>query len=376
MSIFKQIIVLVFLVALGGAGFLVYEQYAPDTEASNGDGGRGRGGSAILVDLAPVTRQVVERRVEAVGTTLAARAVSIVPQASGRVEEIDFTPGARIDKGAVLVRLDDDIERANLTQAKAELEEITLRLTRSQTLRANNAVTQATIDKLIAEKAAAEAEYERARKRLADRVVRAPFAGIVGFNRVDVGARVDDKTVVTTLDDLSEIDVEFAVPETLFGRVRSGLPVVADSAAFPGQTFNGVVDTIDSRIDAVSRAFMVRARIPNPDFALPAGMFMHLVVVLETRSALMVPEEAILAQGGKTLAFVIEDGKAKRRTVVLGARQNGLVEVTDGVAENEQIVTGGLQRLRDGAAVRVAGQGGKGGQGGQGGQGDKRGAKP
>ncbi len=367
MSFFKQIIVLVFLLALGGAGFLVYEQYAPDTEASNGNGGRGRGGSAVLVDLAPVTRQVVERRVEAVGTTLAARAVEIVPLANGRVEEMDFTPGARVDKGAILARLDDDIERANLTQAKAELDEITLRLKRSQTLRANNAVTQATIDKLVAEKAAAEAEYERARKRLADRVVRAPFAGTVGFNRIDVGARVDDKTVVTTLDDLSEIDVEFAVPETLFGQIRSGLPVVADSAAFPGQTFNGVVDTIDSRIDAVSRAFMVRARIPNPDLALPAGMFMHLVVVLETRSALMVPEEAILAQGGKTLAFVIEDGKAKRRTVVLGARQNGLVEVTEGVAENEEIVTGGLQRLRDGAAVRVAGQGGQGG---------KPGAKP
>ncbi len=282
------------------------------------------------------------------------RAVEIVPLASGRVEEIDITPGSQVERGTVLIRLDDDIERANLTQAKAELDEIILRFKRSQTLLAKKAVTQATIDKLIAEQAAAQAEYERAKRRLADRVVRAPFTGVIGFNRVDVGARVDDDTVVATLDDLREIDVEFAVPETLFGQVRSGLPVIADSAAFPGQQFNGVIDTIDSRIDRVSRAFMVRARIPNPDLALPAGMFMHLVAVLETRSALMVPEEAILAQGDKTFAFVVEDGKAIRRTVQLGTRQGGLVEVTEGVAENDQIVIGGLQRLRDGAAVRIA----------------------
>ena len=340
------------LAAIGGAGFFVYDQFGPGSQASNGNSGRGRS-STVPVDLANVVLQTVERRVEAVGTTLAAQAVSVVPQASGRIEEMDFTPGAQVKKGTVLVRLDDDIERANLAQAKAELEEITVRLSRSRTLRANNAVTQATIDKVVAEEAAAKAELDRARRRLADRVVRAPFAGVVGFNRVDVGARVDDKTVITTLDDLREIDVEFAIPEVLFSDVRSGLPVIADSAAFPGRKFEGVVDTIDSRIDSVSRAFMVRARIPNPDLALPAGMFMHITVVLQTRSALMVPEEAVLSQGSKTFAFIVTDGVAKRRAVTVGARQGGMVELTEGVSENESVVIGGLQRLRNGAAVRV-----------------------
>lgn len=356
MSIVKQVFVVLLLAAIGGGGYYAYERYAPGTEAASGPGARaGRAASAVQVDLATVTRQVLERRVEAVGTTLAAQSVAVVPAASGRVQEVDFTPGSRVERGAVLLKLDDDIERANLAQAKAELDEITLRLKRSRTLRETSAVTQATIDKVVAEEAAAQAEYDRARRRLADREVRAPFAGVVGFNRVDVGARVDDKTVVTTLDDLREIDIEFAVPETLFARVRSGMPVVADSVAFPNKRFNGVVDTIDSRIDPVSRAFMVRARVRNSDFALPAGMFMHLVLVLESRSALMAPEEAILAQGDKTFAFAVENGVAKRRNIVLGARQGGKVEIVEGFAEKEQIVVGGLQRLRDGSAVRVAG---------------------
>ena len=352
MSIIKQVLLVLVLAAIGGAGFFVYDQFGPGSQASNGNAGKGRA-STVPVDLAGVARKTVERRVEAVGTTLAAQAVAVVPQASGRIVEMDFTPGVQVKKGTVLLRLDDDIERANLAQAKAELEEITVRLSRSRTLRANNAVTQATIDKVVAEEAAAKAEYDRAQRRLADRVVRAPFAGVVGFNRVDVGARVDDKTVITTLDDLREIDLEFAVPEVLFSDIRSGLPVIADSAAFPGRKFEGVVDTIDSRIDNVSRAFMVRARIPNPDFALPSGMFMHITVVLQTRSALMVPEEAVLAQGSKTFAFIVADGIAKRRAVTVGTRQGGMVELTEGVAENESVVVGGLQRLRDGSKVRV-----------------------
>ncbi len=359
-SILKQILIVVVLIAAGSGLFLAYDKYAKSEASAGGDVARTRS-PAVTVNVTPITRETIDRRVEAVGTTLAVKAVEIVPLASGRVERIEFKAGQQVEQGAVLIRLDDDIEAANFAQAKAELEEITLRLERSRTLKAKNTVTQTTMDKIVAEEAAAKAEYDRTRRRLADRVVRAPFSGIVGFKQVEIGARVDDKTVITTLDDLREIDVEFALPEILFGQIRPGQPILADSAAFPGRKFQGVVHTLDSRIDSASRAFMARARLPNANLELPAGMFMHLTVVLQTRDALMVPEEAVMAQGGSTYAFVVEDGIARRRQVTLGHRQQGKVEIVEGAAESEVIVTDGLQRLRDGIAVKIPDAGPRGG---------------
>ena len=150
------------------------------------------------------------------------------------------------------------------------------------------------MDELQAAFLGAQARLDVARKQLADRTVKAPFAGVVGIRRVDVGARVDDDTVLTTLDDLSEVEIEFSVPEIFFGRVRQGQTVSATSAAFPGRAFSGRIVTVDTRIGAVSRAFRVRAILPNPDLVLHAGMFMHVEVVLEERPAV---DHAAVGQG-------------------------------------------------------------------------------
>jgi membrane fusion protein (multidrug efflux system) len=333
-----------------GAGAVTYHQHRIDGEAA---AAVRRGASAVPVEITAAELGTIRERIEAVGSTLARQAVDIVALSSGRVAEIAFTPGEHVAEGAVLVRLDDRAERAAVAEAQAMLREAELALDRARKLRTNNTVAQATVDELEAAYLGAHARLDAAQKELADRTVRAPFAGVVGIRGVDIGARVDDETVLTTLDDLAEIEIEFSVPEVFFGRVRPDQLVQATSTAYPGRTFSGRIAIIDSRVGEVSRAFRVRAVLPNPDLELPAGMFMHVSVVLEERPAVLIPEQAVLAEGDSTYVFTVADGRAERRKIRLGQREAGTVEVLDGLAADETVVQTGLQRLRDGSEVQV-----------------------
>lgn len=352
-AIWKQFVVLALLAAIGFGGYEGYRAHFAPHAGANGSDGKPR---QIVVEVAPAEMRTMRRGVEAVGSTRARQSIEIVPLASGRVEEIAFAPGQPVEAGAVLIRLDDDIERANLAEAEALLIEKDQAVERTQRLQRTNAVALATLEQVIAERAAAEAAVDRARRRLADRVIRAPFAGVVGLTDIDLGARVDDEVVLTTLDDLTEVEVEFSLPETLFAEIAPGQPIEAASAAFPGRSFVGRVATIGSRVDPVSRAFRVRAVIPNPEGVLPSGMFMSLTLTLSEAEALVVPEEAIVVQAAQVYVFVVEDGQARRRAVTTGQRQGGRIAVTEGLAPGELVVVRGLQRVRDGSAVRIAGE--------------------
>jgi membrane fusion protein, multidrug efflux system len=345
----QLVIAAALLLAVAGSA-VTYHQYRIDGEAV---AAVRRGVSAVPVEVVTVDLGTIRERIEAVGSSLARQSVDIVALSSGRVAQIAFTPGEHVEEGAVLIRLDDLAERAAVAESQAMLREAELALNRARTLRTNNTVAQATVDELEAAYLGADARLDGSQKQLADRTVRAPFAGVVGIRGVDIGARVDDATVLTTLDDLAEIEIEFSVPELFFGRVRRGQLVQATSTAFPGETFTGTIATIDSRIGQVSRAFRVRAVLPNPDLELPAGMFMHVSVVLEERPAVLIPEQAVLAEGGSTYVFTVANGRAERRKVRLGQREAGVVEVLGGLAAFEMVVHTGLQRLRDGAEVQV-----------------------
>jgi membrane fusion protein (multidrug efflux system) len=354
MSLGKQIVVavLAFLV-LGGGGYWYVENARSAGDAA---GGGRRGDGAAKVETRTVGAATLSRRIEAVGTTKARQAVDIVAMASGRVVGVEFRPGSLVEAGDVLLRLDEVSEQAAVDEAAAELSQTDLALERAKKLLSNNTVAQATIDQLDATHRAAQARLDAARKQLAEREVKAPFAGKVGLQAVDVGARVDDDTTLTTLDDLGEVEIDFSVPELFYGAVEKGQTVRATAAAFEDRVFEGEIRTIDSRVDPVSRAFQARAAVANPDLALPAGMFMHVELILERREALVVPEEALLAAGDRVQLFVVEDGKAARRDVTIGQREYGMVEITEGLAAGEQVVVSGLQRLRPDAAVEVLNQ--------------------
>jgi membrane fusion protein, multidrug efflux system len=354
-SILKQLSVIALLSGIAFGGYEAYRHfYLPDPAQATSTGTRS-GPQPAPVELFRASLARTETRIEAVGSTLARRSVEIVPSTSGRVREILFEPGQMVAKDQVLATLDDDIERANLAEADATLNEAQLALDRARMLRQSSTVSQASLETLISQQAITRAALDRARRRLADREVRAPFDGMVGLARVNAGARVDDDTVITTLDDRSEIDAEFSLPETLYARVSPGLPVIARAAAFPGQRFEGEVINIDSRIDPEARSFKVRARLPNHDLVLPAGMFIHMTLSLDVRQALVIPEDALISENEATYVWIADsDDRAFRREVSVGQREaSGAVEIVNGLAEGERVVVRGIQRLRDGSSLRI-----------------------
>jgi membrane fusion protein (multidrug efflux system) len=350
MSILKQLLILCLLAGLSYGGFEYYQtHYAAAPEPQSGP----EGARPATVELARAEARTLSRTVEAVGTTRAVRSIDIVPEVDGRLVELTISPGARVSEGDVLARLEDTIERADLSEAEAVLTEQRQAVQRARQLRETNAVSLATLEEAIARLAEAEADVERARRRLEDRRITAPFGGVVGLTNYDSGARVEEGQVLTRLDDLSEVEVEFSLPETVFAQVHHGQQVIARSAAFPDRDFTGTIDAVDSRIDPVSRAFRTRAVIPNPDSTLPAGMFLSLTLILSQDVRVTVPEEAIIFQAAETYVFVAQDNVAQRRVVKTGQRQDGRIAILSGLDEGEAVVVRGLQRVRDGSPLKI-----------------------
>ncbi|MEM6375796.1 MAG: efflux RND transporter periplasmic adaptor subunit, partial [Pseudomonadota bacterium] len=287
MSIFKQLIALCLMAGLGYGGYQYLRvQQAPALAQSETQKPR-----IVTIETAPATPKRLRQSVEAVGTTRARQSIQIEPETDGRVAQIHFRAGDRVEQGAVLVRLDDRIARADLAEARARLTEQQQILARIERLRSTNSVALATLEEATARLAEAEAQLERARQGLADRTLTAPFSGVVGLPEVDVGAQLEKGDMIARLDDLSEVELEFALPETLYAQVRPDQQIGARASAFPDQQFAGVIAAIDSRIDPVSRSFRARAVLPNPDGILPAGMFMSLTLTLSETERLTVPEE-------------------------------------------------------------------------------------
>ncbi len=352
--IWKQLLLIGILAAIGYGGYEGYQRYLAPGESATAASGRGDRPTPVEITNAEV--RTLARTVEAVGTTRARQSVDIVPEADGRVVELAISSGATVEKGAVLVRLDDDIARADLAEAEARLKERRQALERVRQLRLSNAVAEATVEESEARLAEAEAQLDRAARRLQERTIRAPFEGVVGLTNVDTGARVVQGTPITRLDDLSEVEVEFGLPEALFAQVSRNQPLTATTVAFPGEVFRGKIEAVDNRIDPVSRSFRTRAIIPNPEGTLPAGMFMSLELTLSQADRVVIPEEALVFQAAETYVFVVEEGIARRVVVRTGQRRDGMVAILDGVDEGTTIVLRGLQRLRDGSPVAVIGQ--------------------
>ncbi|MFO1428193.1 MAG: efflux RND transporter periplasmic adaptor subunit [Steroidobacteraceae bacterium] len=255
-------------------------------------------------------------------------------------------------RGQVLVELDSAQARADLAAADAALTESTSLYNRSRELLATQAVSKSQFDQIEATKKANEARVAAARARLEDTVIRAPFSGRVGLRRVSVGSLVNPGTAITTLDDTSVIKVDFAVPENFISAVQEGLMLGATTTAYPGRVFKGRVASVDSRVDPNTRSVTVRAVVPNPEALLKPGMFLNVELVRDQRSALVIPEEALVPEQQRQFVFVVADGRASKREVQIGARRPGSVEVLSGLARGERIVVEGTIKLRDGGPVR------------------------
>jgi membrane fusion protein (multidrug efflux system) len=349
--------------------------------AAAGPGGGAAG--PVAVEVGRVEAMVLEDDAQAVGSLRSHQGVMLRPEISGRVAQLGFRDGQRVRRGQLLVRLDDTLPQAQRQQALAQASIARTNLQRNRELVAQGFVSQSAVDQSAAALEVAEAQVALAEAQLARTRIVAPFDGIAGIRAVDLGDYVKDGADLVNVEDLSQVWVDFRLPERFIARVRPGQAVDVTLDALPGQRFRGQVDALDSLIDANGRSLLVRARIDNPGGVLKAGLFARTRIVFARREqALVVPEEALVPQGDRQwLVKVVDgpDGKVSKRVEArLGLRVAGKAEVLDGVAAGDLVVTAGQARLMrgDGVPLRVIDLARAGAAGGRGGAASAAASRP
>ena len=329
--------------------------------SARGPGGPGGAGRVVAVEATPVRQMALRDDAEAVGSLRSRRSVVLRPEVSGRITQLNFTDGQRVRQGQVLVQFDDQLPRAQVQQAQAELSIAQANHKRNQELVAQGFISQRSVDESAANLEVAQAKLALAQATASRLRILAPFDGIAGIRGVNVGDYLKDGADIVNVEDLDVVYVDFRLPERLQAKVRTGQTARVAFDALPGVRYAAVIQAINPQIDADGRAVAVRGCIDNRRLQLRPGMFARVTTVFSERAnARVIPEEAIVPEGSNAFVYKVIDGKepgtrvGQRTAVKLGARAPGLVEVVDGLAADDLVVTAGQQRIqRDGTAVRV-----------------------
>ena len=321
-----------------------------------GCGGRppdaARGAAPVTVTTTVISLSEWRDSVQALGTARANESLTITAKVSETVQKVAFESGDFVEAGQVLIDLTGRSQLAGLEEARAAFKESEQQLKRAEDLAARKLVPVSQLDTQRATRDAARARMDQVRAQLSDRVITAPFDGVLGLRQVSQGALVTPGTPIATLDDVSLIKLDFSVPETLISALAEGQKVVATSAAYPAQPFEGVVRTIDSRVDPVTRSVMVRAELPNPDRVLRPGMLLTVEVMRAARSVMALPEMALVQIGRNSFVFRVgADATVAQVPVQIGARERGRVEILEGLTVGDRVVVEGTVKLRPGAKV-------------------------
>jgi len=313
------------------------------------------------VEVAKVETQTLVDETQAVGSLRSRQGVMLRPEVGGRVKQIFFNDGQRVRKGQVMVQFEDQLQQAQLSQAKAELSIAEANHKRNQELVAQNFISKRSLDE-----SGAALEVARAKLALADATLQrlkvlAPFDGITGLKQMNVGDYLKDGADMVNIEDLDAVLLDFRLPERFQAKIRAGQKAQLTVDALPGRPFMAVVQAVDPLIEANGRSVGVRGCIDNRQHQLRPGMFARVNAVFGSReNAMVIPEEAIIPQGGRTFVVKVVPGEkpdslmSERVAVKTGLRVPGKVEILDGLAAGDTVVTAGHQRLqKDGTVVRV-----------------------
>ena len=369
----KKLHTVVAVLALAGLSGLAYwwqHRPAAAVAAAPGSGAGKTGAPAgtaggpqgpISVEAGKVEAVALADDAQAVGTLRARQSVLLKPEVSGRITKLGFTDGQRVKRGQVLVQLDDSLQAAQLQQAEAQAGIARTQLQRNRELLAQSFVSESVVDQAKAALQVAEAQVALNRAQLERMKVTAPFDGVAGIRSVNLGDYVKDGSDLVSIEDASTMWVDFRLPERYVPRLKLGQSVELGLDALPGRSFGAKVEALDTQLEANGRSMLVRARVDGGDAAkgeLRSGLFARVRVLFSTRqNALVVPEEALVPQGGKQYVIRIIDGAdgrpvAKRIEAKLGMRIPGKVELlntgADGVKVGERIVTAGQAKLMRG----------------------------
>jgi membrane fusion protein (multidrug efflux system) len=313
------------------------------------------------VEVAKVEKAMLVDETQSVGSLRSFQGVILRPEVGGRVSQVLFKDGQKVKKGQILVQFDDQLPAAQLAQSKAELSIAQANHTRNQELVAQNFISKRSLDESDAALQVAQAKLALAQATLQRLKVLAPFDGTAGFRQINVGDYLKDGADMVNVEDIEAVLLDFRLPERFQAKVKTGQKAQVTMDALPGRKFTAVIQAIDPLIDANGRSVGVRGCIDNRQMQLRPGMFARVNAVFGERDdALVIPEEAIVPQGGRSTVVRVVPGPNKdeliseRVTVKIGIRQPGRVEILEGLSMGDSVVVAGQQRLqKEGTVVRI-----------------------
>ena len=371
MRLSRQILVSAVIVFVALVGWYVFEHRASFLgeawTATNGEsttspfgGGEGalarRHGGEIAVVTARAAVDTTGDQIRGIGTVTAAEAVTLYPEVTGVIESVEVVPGSEVAKGQVLFGLDAADEKIAIDRARIELDDARAALDRAERLAKSNNVTEVALSNARSALRTAEIDLMSAEIEHAKRIVTAPFAGVVGLIPVSSGDLVNTSTALTTLDDVSSLTITFNAPERFVGRIAIGHPVSGSAIGLPGRVIAGAVSAIDSRVDANTRVFKVEATLADGVLGLKPGMSIIVVVDFTGEPQTTVPSLAIQWDRGGAYVWTLDGDRARRTAVQIVGRRSGAVIVAGDIEPGTEVVVEGLQRMREGTAVKRVGE--------------------
>lgn len=311
------------------------------------------------VFITQVKKAHFEDKIEALGTLRANESVVLMATVTEPVTAINFDDGQRVKAGDILVEMMSKQESAELKAEQATVEESRRQVERLEPLVKDGAASKAILDQRKREFETAKARLEEVRSRISDRVITAPFDGVLGMRNISIGAVLQPGNKITTLDDDSLMKLDFSVPAVFLSALQIGMEIETRSNSFENRIFKGKIFSIDSQIDPITRSISVRAILPNEKRLLKPGLLMSVDILKNPRDAIILPEEAIIPIGHENYVYIIEaqNGKeiAKKRSVILGSRRPGDVEIIEGINEGERVITHGTMNISDNSEVTITG---------------------
>ncbi len=304
-------------------------------------------------ETAVVEAKTVVDRFDAVGTIEAINSVTIVSEIDGLVKAIPFDEGTSIREGELIVQMDDSQLKADLARTEAIRDQQKVTFDRVKELSDRGAVAPQEYDNALANLKVAQANVDLAQARLAKTRIVAPFDGIIGARKISPGAFLRAGDAIADLVQLSHLKVTFAAPERFYSQIKRKAEVAVSTTAYRDHSVKGTIEVIEPMVDPVTRSAKIIAHIDNPEYRFRPGMSANIAAVLSSRdNALLVPDEAIFAEGDQMLVFVVKpDSTVTRTPIKIGSRQPGTVEVLSGLDVGQSVVSAGHQKLYEGAKV-------------------------
>lgn len=345
----SRLIWFILIALLCFVGFLYWQ-----SQQTNGSA-RGPGG-AVAVKTAMVENQAMSREVSAIGTGIANNSIQLIAPNSEFLIELNVSEGKKVEQGEVIARLNNVQQKARVAELEAVMVEQSRQLERLKNLATTQATAQSLLDEQQSKVNSSMAQLAIAKQQLNDMTIRAPFAGYLGLRRVSQGAYVSSGTVLTTLDDIQQLRVEFSIAERYLSEVAVGMPITVTNVAYGNIPFHGQVSAIDTRLDPITRSVTIHGLIPNENLQLRPGMLLNVRLQLENRDVLRISEKALVPQQNRQYVFLVDaENRVQQKEVQIGQRVPGWVEIVSGLREGDEIIIEGVQKVRTGMTVSKVG---------------------